>query len=92
MGMDIFLEASVIGPRTDNSTISQYVYAAAISWAPIQNHKPVTSLSADMRVEHNAAAAAEVESVLRAVISPAAVEGRDVFMSSGGTLKLVVSQ
>ena len=49
MLMDIYLEVSVIGRRPFNSTIPQYVDLAAISRAPIQNHKPVTALSADMR-------------------------------------------
>ena len=64
MLVDIYLQGSVIGRRPDNRTISHYVYAAAISWGPIQNHKPVASLSAEMRAERNAATAAEVEGVL----------------------------
>ncbi len=53
MGMDIFLEASVIVRRTDNSTIAQYVYAAAISGTPSQNDKTVALLSFHPCFERN---------------------------------------
>ena len=54
MGMDILLEGSVIGRRPDNRTISHYVYAAAICWGPLQNHKPATMVSFYSRCERNA--------------------------------------
>ena len=45
-----------MGRRPANRTIPQYIDLAAISRAPIQNHKAVTTLSADMGAERNAAA------------------------------------
>ena len=57
MLMDIYLEVSVIGGRPANLTIAKYVNLAAISWAPIQNHKPVTALSAETPVEYDVATA-----------------------------------
>src|SRR5438874_10115163 len=58
MDSEPILEASVIGRAPDDNTISQYIYEAAISWAPLQSHKTVASLSAYPRIEHDASTSA----------------------------------
>src|SRR5438552_1079345 len=51
MGPELILGCSVVVGRLYNNTTSQHVYAAAISRAPSQNHKALTSVTVDARVE-----------------------------------------
>src|SRR3954466_3501248 len=56
--MDVLLEVSVIGGAAHHRTITNHIDLAAISRAPIENHKPVATLSAHFRAERDLSATA----------------------------------
>ena len=53
MSSDAISAASFIVRRSDDSAVSDNVYAAAVSRGPGQDHKPFALLSADSRSEGN---------------------------------------